>query len=80
MWLSLSNEVAGKVTAMNYPKKHSRTVGIFYEIRHCVPSGILRILYYSLFYSFLSYGIFVWCLPLNLILRNFQLSRKRLLK
>ena len=80
MWLSLSNEVAGKVTAMNYPKKHSRTVGIFYKIRHCLPSGILRILYYSLFYSFLSYGIFVWCLPLNLILRNFQLSRKRLLK
>ena len=38
----------------------SRTIGIFYKIRHCVPCEILKTLYYSLFYSFVSYGIAVW--------------------
>ena len=41
-------------------KKLSRTVGIFYKIRHFVPCEILKTLYRSLFYSFVSYGISVW--------------------
>ena len=41
-------------------KKLSRTVGIFHKIRHFVPCDILKTLYYSLFYSFVSYGIAVW--------------------
>ena len=40
-------------------KKFSRTIGIFYRIRHFVRFEILKLLYYSLFYSFLSYGIAV---------------------
>ena len=41
-------------------KKLSRTIGIFYKIRRFVPLEILKILYYSLFFSFASYGISVW--------------------
>ena len=41
-------------------KKLSRTIGIFYKIRHFVPCEILKKLCYSLFYSFVSYGIAVW--------------------
>ena len=41
-------------------KKLSRTIGIFYKIRHFVPYKVLKLLYYSLFHSFLSDGIAVW--------------------
>ena len=38
-------------------KKLARTTGIVYKIKHYVSSETLKLLYYSLFYSFLSYGI-----------------------
>ena len=41
-------------------KKLARTVGIFFKIRHYVTSETLKLLYYSLFFSFISYGISVW--------------------
>ena len=41
-------------------KKLSRTSGIFYKIRHYVSFDNLKLLYYSLSYSFLTYGISVW--------------------
>ena len=41
-------------------KKLARTSGIFYKIRHYVSPDTLKLLYYSLFYSFISYGITVW--------------------
>ena len=44
---------------MSY-KKNSRTLGLFYKIRYYVPLEILKQLYYSLFYSFVSYRITVW--------------------
>ena len=41
-------------------KKLSRTLGLFYKIKHYVPLEILKQLYYSLFYSLVSYEITVW--------------------
>ena len=41
-------------------KKLSRITGIFCKIRHFVPLEILKALYFSLFYSFVSYDIAVW--------------------
>ena len=41
-------------------KKLARNCGIFYKIRHFVWVKTLRLLYYSLFHSFLSYGVTVW--------------------
>ena len=41
-------------------KKLAKTSGILFKIRHYVSHETLRLLYYSLFYSFISYGISVW--------------------
>ena len=40
-------------------KKLARISGIFFKIRHYVSHETVRLLYYSLFYSFISYGISV---------------------
>ena len=41
-------------------KKLTRTTGIFFKIRNFVTPDTLKLLYYSLFCSFTSYGISVW--------------------
>ena len=41
-------------------KKLPRTTCIFFKIRHYVSRETLKLLYYSLFYSFISYAIVVW--------------------
>ena len=38
-------------------KKLSRTVGLFYKVRHYAPLETLKLLYYGIFFPFLSYGI-----------------------
>ena len=40
-------------------KKLARTCGIFFRMRHCVTPEALKLLYYSLFNSFLFYGIVI---------------------
>ena len=61
-------------------KKLSRTVGIFYKIRHFCPSDILRILYYSLFYSFLSDGISVWGFTFKSYFEKLSVVQKKIVK
>ena len=41
-------------------RKLSRSVGIFYKLRHYVPADTIKTVYYALFYLFLTYGITVW--------------------
>ena len=43
-------------------KKLARTTGVFFKIRHYVSNETLKLLYCSLFYSFISYAIDVWSL------------------
>ena len=40
--------------------KLSKTVGILSKVRHFVDNHILVMLYYSLIYPFLTYGVHVW--------------------
>ena len=61
-------------------KKLSRTVGIFYKIRHFCPSDILRILYYSLFYSFVSYDISVWGFTFKSYFEKLSVVQKKIVK
>ena len=49
-------------------KKLARTTGIFFKIRHYVARETLKLLYYSLFYSFISYAIVVWGLTHPIVL------------
>ena len=46
-------------------KKLARTCGIFFKIRHLLPNNVLVSLYFSLFASFLQYGIIVWGLDFD---------------
>lgn len=52
--LNWSAHVKHLVTAL------ARTVGCLYKISHLVPLWLKRNMYYSLFYSKLTYGILVW--------------------
>ena len=56
----LDENLSWKYHSNELSKKLSRTIGIFYRIRHFVPFEILTLLYYSFSHLFLSYGIAVW--------------------
>ena len=76
----LDENLSWKVHINELSKKLSRTVGIFYKIRHFCPSDILRTHYYSLFYSFLSYGISVWDFTFNSYFEKLSLVQKKIVK
>ena len=58
-------------------RKLSRSVGIFYKLRHFVPKETLKTVYYSLFYPFLSYGIAVWGATHEKYLKPVFISKKK---
>ena len=60
-------------------KKLARTVGIFCNVRHLVPLETLKILYFSLFYSFVNYGIAVWGLTHKSLLDPIIVSQKKII-
>ena len=59
----LDSSLSWKHHIAELSKKLARTIGIFYNVRHLIPLETLKILYYSLFYSFVSCG--KHCLGLN---------------
>ena len=61
-------------------KKLSRAIGIFYKIRDFVPLETLKVLYFSLFYSFVSYGIAVWGLTHRSYLDPIIVSQKKIVR
>ena len=61
-------------------KKLARTTGMFFKKRHYVTSDTLKLLYYSLFYSFISYGIVVWGLTHPTILDCLFRLQKRVVR
>ena len=58
-------------------KKLARTVGVFFKIRHFVPLDTLKLLYCSLFYGFVSYGIAVWGLTYKILINTVFLFRRK---
>ena len=77
----LDENLSWKYHINEFSKKLSRTIGIFYRIRHFVPFEILKLLYYSLFHSFLSYGIAVWGFTYKLYFQKlFVLQKKNNIK
>ena len=61
-------------------KKLARTVGIFCKVRHLVPPETLKILYFSLFYSFVTYGLAVWGLTHKSLLDPIIVSQKKIVR
>ena len=60
--------------------KLSKTVGIFSKLRYYVNVDILIMLYYSLIYPFLSYGIQVWGLTFPTYLKPGTTLQKRFVR
>ena len=61
-------------------KKLARTSGIFFKIRHLLPTSILVSLYYALFAYFLQYGIIVWGLTYDIHTKPIYLLQKRIVR
>ena len=57
--------------------KLSKTVGILSKVRHFVNKHILVMLYYSLIYPFLTYGVHVWGLTFPSSLTQLLIIQKK---
>ena len=53
---------------------------IFCKVRHLVPLETLKVLYFSLFYSFAAYGISVWGLTHKSLLDPIIVSQKKIIR
>ena len=62
----LDENLTWKYHLSELSKKLARTCGIFFKIRHLLPTNVLVSLYNSLFSSFLQYGIIVWGLTYDI--------------
>ena len=61
-------------------KKLSRTCGIFFKVRHLLPTTVLISLYNSLFSSFLQYGVIVWGLTFDTHIKPIYLLQKKVVR
>ena len=55
----------------------SRTIGILFKIKFVLPKNILKLLYYSLVFPYLSYGIIFWGSAANVHFNQIFLLQKR---
>ena len=60
--------------------KLSKTVGLLAKVRHFVNSNILCLLYYSLIYPFLIYGLQVWGLTYPSYLKSLFIIQKKAIR
>ena len=78
--LKLGNRIlAGSHILLNF-RRNSRTVGLFYKIRHYAPLERLKLLYHGIFYPFISFGIQVWGLTYKSYLDPVSILQKKALK
>ena len=78
--LLLDSHLSWKPHITELAKKLSRTVGLFYKIRHYAPEDTLKLLYYCIFFPFLPYGIHVWGLTYPTYFETVFILQKRILK
>ena len=78
--LLLDSNLNWKAHITELSKKLSRTVGLFYKIQHYAPLETLKVLYYGIFFPFLSYGIHVWGLTNSTYFDLIFVLQKKVLK
>ena len=78
--VSIDSTLSWKPHVTELSKKLSRNCAIFFKIRYYVNPETLRLLYYSLFYSFLSYGVSVWGLTHPTILDPIVMLQKKVVR
>ena len=76
----LDSNLSWKAHITELARKLSRSVGLFYKIRHYVSLDILKLLYHGIFYPFLMYGIHVWGLTFDSYLEHIYILQKKVLK
>ena len=78
--LLLDENLSWKYHLSELFKKLSRTCGIFFKVRHLLPTSVLVSLYNSLFSSFLQYGIIVWGLTYDIHTKPIYLLQKKVVR
>ena len=78
--LLLDENLNWKYHLSELSKKLARTSGIFFKIRHLLPTSVLVSLYYSLFASFLQYGIIVWGLTYDIHTKPIYLLQNKVVR
>ena len=58
--IHIDNRLSFNDHIANLARKLSQTIGIMYKMSSFVPSNILKMIYFSLFYPHLIYGISIW--------------------
>ena len=61
-------------------KKLSKTIGIFYKLRHYATADVLKLLHYALLYPFLIYGSSVWGIAYQSHLDKLQAIQNKFIK
>ena len=78
--LLVDEHLSWKVHLSELSKKLARTCGIFFKLRHLLPLNVLVCLYYSLFSSFLQYGLIVWGLAFDSYIKPIYVLQKKVLR
>ena len=76
----LDENLTWKYHLSELSKKLARTCGIFFKIRHLLPTNVLVSLYNSLFSSFLQYGIIVWGLTYDIHIKPIYLLQRKVVR
>ena len=78
--LLLDENLSWKHHLSELSKKSARKCGIFFKVRHLLPTNVLVSLYYSLFASFLQYGIVVWGLTYDTYIKPIFILQKEVVR
>ena len=76
----LDSHLSWKSHITELSKKLSKTVGLFYKVKHYAPLETLKLLYHGIFHPFISYGIHVWGLTYKSYLDPAFVLQKKTLK
>ena len=78
--LLLDENLNWKYHLSELSKNLARTCGIFFKIRHLLPTDVLVSLYNSLFASFLQCGIIVWGLTYDTHIKPIYILQKKVVR
>ena len=76
----LDSTLSWKPHITELSKKISKTVSIFYKLRHYATTDVLKLLYYALLYPFLIYGSSIWGMAYQSHLDKLQAIQNKFIK
>ena len=76
----LDSTLSWKPHITELSKKLSKTIGIFYKLRHYAAADVLKLLYYAILYPSLIYGSSVWGMAYQSHLDKLQAIQNKFIK